>query len=423
MEQDGATALHDQGDRTARPSKRRRRHADHDAGASDPFGRLPDELVLAILAALDDPRTLALWAQTSRRHYALANDPSLWRRLCESHFGPLLHRRFIKSGKCWRWLYRAQARVASSVGVDVGATIVPACGYDHCVYWGDLKDGLPHGYGLLLQLPSRHCDPDLLPTRIKVGATDANVLTTVDIGHEGGWHNGQRHGYGVGVLAGGNQYEGDHADDKADGYGVSLWDDGSTYEGKWRDDKLDGYGVHTWPDGESYRGVFLDNQPHGYGSRSYVNGEIYRGVWRCNQRDGYGIHIDADGAAHKGEWRNDVANGFGIFTKTNGTTYRGDWLDGLRHGYGIYTKANGSRYSGWWQNNLREGRGMWEYADGSCAQGRWLHRRLDHGTVTRHRGGESPCPLDFLCAACTTIAASSEPYPMDVYQEDVDADA
>lgn len=88
--------------------------------------------MLAILVALADPRSLAMWAQTSRRRHDLANDSFVWRRLCELRFGPLLHRNFARWGKSWRWLYRAQARAAAATGTDVGAVMVELCA-SNCV--------------------------------------------------------------------------------------------------------------------------------------------------------------------------------------------------------------------------------------------------------------------------------------------------
>ncbi|AGO84881.1 F-box incomplete domain containing protein [Pandoravirus salinus] len=67
----------------------------------------------SFLGALDDPQSLAMWAQTSRCHHDLANDPLLWRRLCELRFGPLLHRHFARWNKSWHWLYRAQSHEAA----------------------------------------------------------------------------------------------------------------------------------------------------------------------------------------------------------------------------------------------------------------------------------------------------------------------
>ncbi|AJF97367.1 Morn repeat protein [Pandoravirus inopinatum] len=101
--------------RALKKHRSQRRGGVHNVEASS-FDRLTDELVLAILAALNNPRSLILWGQTSRRHRGLAGDPCLWRQLCESRFGPLLHRQFLELGKDWRWLYRAQAHVARMVG-------------------------------------------------------------------------------------------------------------------------------------------------------------------------------------------------------------------------------------------------------------------------------------------------------------------
>lgn len=101
------------------------------------FDALPGELALASAVALDETTALALWSLTSHRHHALASDASLWRRLCETRFGPrLLHVRFGAAGKSWRWLYRAQSCPAACVGVDVSAVVVHAGGRQH-VYWGD----------------------------------------------------------------------------------------------------------------------------------------------------------------------------------------------------------------------------------------------------------------------------------------------
>ncbi|AGO84875.1 Morn repeat domain containing protein [Pandoravirus salinus] len=420
MEKSNTTAPCDQGDAVTRPAKRQRGHADHHACTLDLFGRLPDELLLAVLVTLDDTRLLASWAQTSRRHRRLANDPLVWRRLCESHFGPPLHRRFLEMGKCWRWLYRAQARIASATGDDTGAIILEVDEDNYHVYWGDCLNGLPHGYGLRLQLPSRHCNPDLSPARVKACVTDS-PNAPIDAGHEGEWRNGQRHGYGVGMAADGGREECNFVDNKVNGYGVCVWADGTTYEGMWRDNNAEGFGVQKWPDGNSHRGLFFDGQPHGYGTFLWADGQVYRGMWRCNQRDGYGTCVYTNGTAHQGEWRDDMPNGFGVSTKANGTAYKGDWLNGLRHGYGIYTKSDGCRYSGWWMHNFREGRGMWEYADGSCVQGRWWHWGLNHGIVTRHRAGEPPCIEDFLCTACIIVAVGGGRRSMDVCRESSDA--
>lgn len=181
-----------------------------------PFDALPDEMKVGILVVLGDPRVPAAWGQTSRHNYALANDPVVWRWLCEARFGPVLHRLFDKSLKGWRWLYRAQSCVPTPTGVGVGAVLVHAHGGDY-VYWGDCLDGLPHGYGLGLLLPTSHAASDVSPVRVKChGASDPSSAAVV--GYEGEWHRGAIRGRGFLTTADGSHYTGQVGDGKPDGH-------------------------------------------------------------------------------------------------------------------------------------------------------------------------------------------------------------
>nr|UMO80332.1 F-box incomplete domain containing protein [Pandoravirus aubagnensis] len=85
-----------------RPSQKWQRHGEAgDVDATPPLELLPGELLLFLFRLLGDPAALVSISQTCRRHHALANDPTLWRSLCELRFGPfLLHRGFAAHGKC-----------------------------------------------------------------------------------------------------------------------------------------------------------------------------------------------------------------------------------------------------------------------------------------------------------------------------------
>ncbi|AGO84714.2 Morn repeat domain containing protein [Pandoravirus salinus] len=430
--------------------KRRRRDAPVVQMPFSFFDGLPDELVLAIFVVLDDLPALALWSQTSHRHHALANDPLLWRRLCETRFGPLLlHRRFAEAGKDWCWLYRAQSRPAAPVGIDVGAVVVQADAAEH-VYWGDCLDGLPHGYGVALPLPTRHCQGSHSLSRVKTGHADASPM--IDPGYEGDWRHGHRCGRGVCTSAGGSQYDGewkndarhghgthtqtDHCykgefvDGGAHGYGVCAYADGHIYQGQWWCDQYYGSGVYTWPDGSRYEGEFAYNKSHGHGVHVYASGGVYKGHWQNNRRHGYGVNVFPSGARYIGGHANDQYDGHGIYTwpdgtqykgdykrgakdgkgvlvKPNGTIYDGDWVDNKRHGHGTLIKTDSSRYQGRWQGDDRDGEGTWYYTDGSCVQGEWTHRALVAGTVVRHRTRDTPCCLDAPCRACAVVAAAA----------------
>ncbi|QBZ81583.1 morn repeat incomplete domain containing protein [Pandoravirus celtis] len=155
-----------------------------------------------IVALGDDLPTVVRCAQTCKRHYALAMDAIVWRHLYESRFGPPLHRRFLDVGKTWRWLYEAQARVTDgdTRGPQTGAMLI-VVGFAQWIYWGDVVDGTPEGYGLALPLPQTR-------TRCPARVPDDSVTCQQQGHYEGYWHDGKRHGYGVEVTGDGRSYDG-----------------------------------------------------------------------------------------------------------------------------------------------------------------------------------------------------------------------
>lgn len=382
--------------------------------------------MVEILVVLGDPRVPAAWAQTSRHNYALANDPLVWRRLCEVRFGPVLHRLFDKSLKGWRWLYRAQARAPASTGVDTGAVLVHAHGSDYA-YWGDCLDGLPHGYGLGLLLPTLHAAPEVSPVRIK--CRDANdAPPAAAVGYEGEWHQGAIHGRGFLTTADGSRYTGEVRDGKPNGHGTltstsgyhreGQWKGGQAhghgtctyygkdhYEGQWEDGAKRGYGTYTWANGNRYQGAFRGDTMSGFGTSTYVDGSRFDGQHAGGRRCGYGVYVKADGTRFECEWRDDAPHGDVNISAPSGAHYRGGLVVDGRHGRGVHTNAEGSRYDGQWRDNKRDGTGTWYYTDGSCARGEWLGKTALSAVVVHHRDGNAVCRLGSPCAACTAVAA------------------
>ncbi|AGO84789.2 Morn repeat domain containing protein [Pandoravirus salinus] len=428
-----------------KPSENHCQSRDPLASGTAFFDLLPDELVLAILQVLGDLSALASWSQTSRRHHALASDPVVWRHLCESRFGSLLHHDFAKFGKCWRWLYRAQARPAATTGVDVGALVLHT-DEDDSIYWGDCRDGQPHGYGLSLSLPTRHCDSAHSLVRLWAGPADAStpidaslegewcdgrahgraVATWPDgAQHIGTWAHGARNGHAVFTYPTGERHEGEWKDNVRHGHGVFIWHDGQChvglwaddarngpgrcthsngdcYDGNWKDDVRHGNGIYTWPDGQRHVGLWASNVCNGYGVRTYPSGGRYEGNWKNDKRDRYGIYTYSDGCQYVGQHKDDRANGKGLLCKPNGARYTGDWVDDKRHGRGIHVKADGTRYDGQWQHDKKSGDGICDYADGSRVQGVWNYGVLvSHQAISCHRAGAPSCDRDSPCQACT----------------------
>lgn len=317
-----------------------------------PFDRLPDEIVVAIIVALgDDLPTVVRCAQTCKRHHVLAMDAVVWRPLCESRFGPPLHRRFLDVGKTWRWLCEAQARVTDgdTRGPQTGAMLV-VVGFAQWIYWGDVVDGMPEGYGLALPLPQNR-------TRCPARVPDDSVTCQQQGHYEGYWHDGKRHGYGVEVTGDGRSYAGQWEAGKYHGYGVCTDPGESVYNGAWCAGYRCGHGSIAYSNGDRYEGNWHAHQPHGHGVYTWASGATYEGAWQYDTRHGHGSFIGADGMRYDGDWENDRMHGCGSMVYVDGCHYTGDWSTGKRHGYGLYTCTQGSRYDGQWQDDAPHGYG------------------------------------------------------------------
>ncbi|AVK74930.1 Morn repeat domain containing protein [Pandoravirus quercus] len=324
------------------------------------FDLLPDELVMAVLKWAPDGATVDAWSLTSRRHYMLGADLALWRHLCETHFGPLLHQHFQRWGKDWRWIYCARSCDGRTGRVRVGEVDVLLNG-KRGTYWGDLVDGKPHGYGVMLIPPLR--EPG-----------------------DGGDDQQQQHGQSVQppALAKLDCYEGEWNNGIISGYGICRWACGMRYKGEYRDNDRHGCGVQTWPNGARYEGGRKNGQRHGYGVHTWASNNQYLGEWVDDRMHGHGIYRWADGMHCEGRYDNNRLTGRGIMTYLDGSTYDGEWFDDRKHGEGAHT-----------------------YSDGSITWERWSHGTRDFITVLTHRTQDPPCSGDshptLLCKACAAV--------------------
>ncbi|AVK76377.1 Morn repeat domain containing protein [Pandoravirus neocaledonia] len=409
-------------------AKRQRREA------PSPFSLLPDEVILAILTGVDRASTLGAWSLTCKRHAGLALDASLWRRLCETHFGPLLHQRFAAFGKTWRWLYRAQAIRAPPRGPGVGAVPIMMRGDDApWVYWGDTRDGIADGYGVVVPRDSAHCESDAL-TRVDAAEPVAvyyeggfsmgmchGWCRRVDAeGNEyvGAWSMGKRHGRAVARYACGQTYDGEWNANFQHGYGVTTYPLGSRYEGEMRYNMRHGRGIYEWADGARYCGDFEHDLRHGHGEMIYKNGDRYVGAWDRDRRNGYGVETLSNGVCFAGMWRDEDPYGYGVRVDPSGKRLYGEWIDGkpigrvLRtHPIGrvLRTHPDGLRYVGaWTRDKGSSGYGTCLYPDGSRLTGLWSGAMCIRGRVVTHRAHGPPCVPTLACAACTTAARGSD---------------
>nr|UMO79872.1 Morn repeat domain containing protein [Pandoravirus aubagnensis] len=397
---------------------------------------LPDELVVAVLLALgDDPRSLASWGRTCKRHAAIAQDPEIWRSMCAIRFPIPLHERFADFGKDHRWVYRAHRLDVRGDDSGPSARVVrPQSDHIRHVdivrqwfYCGDFRDGRASGYGVGLAVDANDKSIASIDCAVGIGRSGSK--------YEGMWDDNVPHGFGVRVYLDRACYTGAWVRGKRSGHGVMIWSSGSIYEGGWFDGKRHGRGIFTVPGVWRYDGEWKDDMIHGRGTHIREDGRTYDGEWVEGKRHGRGIFTmpaglayvgdQLKGAAHRehkacanegrvvhdGEWRDDVTHGRGIRIDVDGNTYDGEWTVDTFNGHAVVDEDDGKRYEGGWTmrdgpgNSKSCGRGVCTYPDGSAIDGTWDGVQCLSCVAITHAprdGNPDGCTAD-PCMACRTL--------------------
>ncbi|AJF97794.1 Morn repeat protein [Pandoravirus inopinatum] len=344
---------------------------------------MPCEIVVMIARAMDSALAVMRLALTCRRYLDLLGDGLLWKDYCWAHFGPPLHEGFIAAAKGWHWLYRAQACIAAAKGPDVGAVMMLGR-----IYWGDTLDGLPHGYGLSLAIPTPHRN-GRAPTRRKHdGPLDATAAR-----HDGHWRCGLPHGHGTRVYRNGSHYEGDWCDGLHNGHGERRDSKGWHYVGAWHSGKQHGNGCIVLSNGRRYDGAWIDGIHRYWDTCVAPDGLVYSGWWHMDVVSALGSRnaqwLDSgtltlpDGTVYTGKYDGNVIRG--TATWIDGRRFEGTWhawkmpmgLDGD----GVMTYANGDVHDGGFRWGLRHGRGTTTRAGGLCIECDWVNGNASHEVV------------------------------------------
>jgi hypothetical protein len=92
----------------------------------------------------------------------------------------------------------------------------------------------------------------------------------------------------------------------ANGFGVGVYANGNIYEGKWMNGKKHGEGIYSFSDGELYEGMFSEDKRNGFGQYKWKNGDLYKGYWKDDLRNGKGKIMDSSGKIKQsGVWSKD----------------------------------------------------------------------------------------------------------------------
>ena len=308
------------------------------------------------------------------------------------------------------WPGECEVWIAGPWHKPAEVTLVPRHGVMAWSYEGELRNGKPHGQGVMTRYDCglRNGRPPHGQSGVWVRVHDDDVGENFVVWpewvdefpryevkwlsdtrasrlaiardrapwcYEGDFRNGRPHGRGVVTFRG-----------RGDRRAIRL-------EGNFRNGKLHGQGVMTFPVGLTpapyvedrdrpsnregrYEGDFRNELPHGQGVMTFTHGERREGEFRNGKLHGQGVITGCvrRGCRREGEFRNGKLHGWGVEDgwpedPVSGSRYEGEFRKGLRHGRGVMSwsrgpgEANEMRYEG----EFRRGRpreGVMTYPNG-----------------------------------------------------------
>jgi len=390
------------------------------------FALLPNEMLQRVFLWLQTAADACHLSTTCRAFHEMASDQLLWRALYIT-FGATDPDAVPEAwDKDWRWLCRARTTPANDV--DSIETVCGTKAYygGRCVYHGQLLDGLPDGYGVMVvmanDIKEEQCRSGLrvfaafpsAPTRgcrvegqwvggtfvdgrcafadkehAFIGIFRHDMVAAAKSYYDGVWvyENGDRytgrskrdtpHGRGVYEHADGRRYEGDYFYGVREGHCVASYVNGARYVGQWKNDMRHGQGALTTKTGTRHEGQWVCGKLHGHGIEIDVRGFRFEGSYIDGERAGYGVQIWDSGKRYEGDWVGDGLHGQGLSIDEDGNKYEGRWKDDLKEGHGVEHYANGDQYEGQWSHGMKDGRGIYRSTE-YIHEGEWLQDKR-HG--------------------------------------------
>ncbi|KAI5685021.1 MORN repeat [Leishmania braziliensis] len=287
---------------------------------------------------------------------------------------------------------------------------------DGSSYHGAVRNGVPHGAGILRDRPlpcstgARGTSADgVVRKRIPATCVPLDVLLTL-IFYEGTFSNGEADGSGTGEwhTESSTQLAPSHSSSPTEapitphnfmqalGTGLRCWTpvmygrlDG-TYTGNWARGLPHGQGIWQWSDGSRYSGGVAQYVPSGAGTLTSASSVQYTGDLQEGQAEGSGVWEDkARGLKYEGQWLTGQPHGSGVATllavalppslqssaptvSVSSHMYEGSWADGKPSGQGREYTSEDRRhvaYEGGYVDGFREGEGTISFDDAGGTTG------------------------------------------------------
>lgn len=241
-------------------------------------------------------------------------------------------------------------------------------------YFGDKKDGKPHGEGRLLHNGSLFYEGEFKNGVIE-GKGIMYDLEDRSSYYEGEFKNNRYQGEGKIVYSDGTYYVGPFADGMREGTGKLLNADGSLlYTGAFSGDAIHGKGTYYFSETDYYIGNFERGLFEGQG-KIYADGKLqYDGLFSADSKY-RGKNYQGGKLNYEGYFHDDNPHGYGTLYTTSGNKYyRGQFQYGHITGVGIYYMEDGSRNIGEVYYDTMDGFGFIKYDDHTFSNvGYWVN--------------------------------------------------
>ena len=252
-------------------------------------------------------------------------------------------------------------------------------------YYGQFKDGKPHGMGVLV-----YANGDKYTGSFKEGDLHGKGRIKYQENgttYDGLWENNQRHSYGTIVDKRVGTYIGDWKFGDVHGRGILKCKNGDYYSGEFKNSLYHGKGSLFLADGVKYIGVFEYGKYHGFGTEIFGPYHLNIGEYREGVRQGTGFALNDDSSMYFGEFKNGECDGHGIEIERYDNIYHGEFKKGKYCGDGRYIDVIAGDYInetiGIYKDSKLNGNATTYYHDGSRLSGKYKDN-VCNGNVTTH---------------------------------------
>lgn len=278
--------------------------------------------------------------------------------------------RILKNNKGKQFTYNGKA---NNIPYESKSQIIATINYNTGKYTGEVKNGIPHGYGTMVYTDGARYEGDWKDGLRDGQGTYLYTDNGVDYGkYVGNWKNNKKNGQGILTTSSSSstsEYIGEWKDDKKDGQGTITYSDSlgnSEYVGEWKDGLRNGQGTdiaYLKGGQRKYVGEWKNGKYHGIGTLSQnsvtlSSGYFISGTFVSKNIEGVSFPEDSvvtayEGGKYIGQISYDksyeqIPDGYGTLIYENGDKYEGQWSNGLINGYGTMTYADGSKKEGGW---------------------------------------------------------------------------